>query len=233
MNGFELHRITHTSPSAINTWKRSRKNFILQKLFFQKSQPNAAMQRGIVVESAVASVLTGKATIENAITAALKEFNSKLRFCNDPKMGMERGQIGDMIIHACAALSIYGVPDFNGDKQHGINLLCRTDRWTLPVHGYIDFKYPKHKLIIDLKTTGSIPENMSEEHKRQGAAYKHANQDYDVKFLYVTNGGSGLHSIGEHMETMWRIKEILIEQEAFLASDSDKNKLLEVVSNEQ
>lgn len=234
-NGFAQHNVLWTSPSAINTWVYSKKNWVLNYLFGQRTPVNAAMKRGTVIEDAVVSVLIGDKSEEAAVNDAVNRFNREMTFSNDPRMEIERESITPSIKQAVVSLSIYGRPDFMpNSKQHKINTVCRTDQWSLPVVGYLDLVYPQHKLIIDIKTTHNIPKNgITAPHRRQGAVYAHAMADYTVKFNYVTPNETAIHTIDRVPETMAEIKQIILEMEVFLSSSDDKNVLLDQLTTKE
>lgn len=231
-NGFQCYNISWTSPSAINAWVYSRYSWVLNYLFNQKTPANAAMKRGIVIESAVASVLIESLTERGAVDAAIKSFDREMIFSNDRNLSLERDSIEPSIKQAVTALSIYGRPDFlpNG-KQHKINTPCETAAWSIPILGYLDLVYPQHKLIIDIKTTRNIPKNgITAAHRRQGAIYADAMPGYEVKFQYVSPDGGAIYPVDKIPETFAEVKNIIIDQEKFLASNNDKNALLETAA---
>lgn len=220
MNGFTKHGITHTSASQINMYTSAPCAWAAKYIFKRDFSTSAAMWVGKHVEQVVQDVLLGDA-LEDALKRQIDAFNHRFALCVDEKECARVHDIEPMALEAIAVLEQYGAPDFPKDEsgkivQHAIDLMCKGNDWSLPVKGYMDFVYPKHKLIIDLKTTLRCPSVMSASHQRQGAIYAAANSDYDVKFLYVTPKKSNLISVDSVNETMQDIKTILTRQEKLL-----------------
>ena len=237
MSGFKLHNLPHVSASSINSWVYSKEQWCLQYLFKQKTSRNAAMMRGVVVEDAIVSILSGTAPEDEAIKSAIVSYNRELMFSNDKNLCSERENIPHMVRQGVAALGIYGKPDPAPEgarhKQHKVEVLCRTENWSVPVIGYLDLKYDAHKFIFDLKTTNKLPEDMPAAHRRQAAIYAFAVPDCDVVFQYLSADGTISHQIDNVAAEMAAIKSILIEMEAFLSTSNDKEKLLETIQSEK
>ena len=217
MNGFQLHNQLHTSASSINSWAAAPDIWVAEKLFGVKQPGSAAMHRGNAVESALVNILAYGVDHEEAIRQAIETFNAKTALLGDPKADDERNAISAYVEQGVAALAEFGSPYFEADgKQNRIELLCRGDGWELPVIGYTDLNYPVHGLIIDVKTTGRAPSEMSAEHNRQAAIYRKASGNAQVKFLYLTPKKAVWHECLDVDGTLAEIKQILTEQELFL-----------------
>lgn len=234
MNGFELHGQAHTSASSINMWSDAPHMWIAQYLFGKRPTFGSAAKAGVIVEDAVVNVLARGFTMEDAIAAALGEYNkfTALSFTDSEK---KRGDaIPGMIELAIDALKQYGEPEFDiepitkNKKQKKIEILCNGNGWSLPIIGYIDLHFPKHGLVVDLKSTMRMPSEMSDSHKRQACIYQHAMGNQAVKFLYVTGKKSEIFNCGDVKDTLAEIKSILNRQERFL-SLGDKEKLRDIV----
>ena len=227
MNGFEMHGIKHSSISQINKWIDCPAAWVMSYLFNNKGSSSPAMWRGIFTEQAVADTITGKMKINDAIKNALKDFDGKTLF-DDGSSAKERANIDPMTRLAVEALEPYGKPDFPEDGQHRVSMNAKGDNWELEFMGYIDFKFPDHNLIIDLKTTMRMPSVMSIGHQRQRAFYQKSNGNAEVKFLYVTPKKCEFKEDGDVNELMAEIKIHLTRQEAFLRL-GDKEFIASVV----
>jgi len=228
MNGFEMHGIKHSSISQINQWIGCPAAWVANYLFDNKSSPSPAMWRGIFTEQAVSDTITGKMKIDEAIKNAVKDFDGKTLF-DDGSSEKERANIEPMTKLAVEALEPYGKPDFPEDGQHRVSLNAKGDGWNLEFMGFIDFKFPDHGLIVDLKTTLRMPSVMSFGHQRQRAFYqKSAGGNHAVKFLYVTPKKCEFKDDGDVNELMTEIKTHLTRQEAFLRL-GDKELLRSIV----
>lgn len=217
MNGFEKHGLKHTSPSQINMWEESPAAWAASYLYGRKFSFGVAAQIGVLTESVVASVLSESSTFDAALEYAKTTFN-KNNALNPNVKDLERvNDIGVMATQAIEALKQYGRPDFTLNGQHKIEIICKGDGWELPVIGYIDFLYPSHGLIVDLKTTMRMPSTMSGAHLRQGAIYQAAMGNKAVKFLYVTPKKCQSFDVdgAEHLK---EVKAILNRQEKMLAA---------------
>lgn len=226
MNGFEIHGIKHTSASQINLWSAEPALWMMEKLYGKKYRMSPAAKRGTVIEKAVVNVLAKGHNLDESIQFAIGEFDTFFSLSNDPKKDKERECIEPCILYAVECLKQFGEPEFMVDyNQQRIEILCRTDKWCLPVHGYLDLIYPKHKKIIDLKTTTRMPSEMSIAHQRQSSIYKTAYPDYDVEFLYVTPKKYDFKKCENHKELMAGMKSALIRQERFLSLSENKEEL--------
>ena len=228
MSGYTDHDIDHGSMSNLNKWIEAPDSWISGYLYGNKGTGSPAMWRGIFVEQAVADTITENLKIDKAIEKALKDFDAKYDF-DDGSVAKERKNIEPMARLAVGALEPYGKPDFPEDGgQHKVSMMARGDDWELNIIGFLDFKFPDHGLIIDLKTTGRMPSVMAKGHQRQRAFYAKASGNAAVKFLYVTPKKVALLEDGDTDEIMAEIKLHLTRQEAFLRL-GDKELLRSIV----
>jgi hypothetical protein len=228
-NGFEMHGLQHTSVSAINSWEECPDQWVAKYLHGIKFPGSPAMWRGICTEDAVRAVIEGGDSIEDAIKAALKVYDDKNGFDEDPAVEKERQNIAPMTEMAIEELKQYGKPEFpDGMKQHKVEMLCKTDDFQIPMIGYLDFVYPQHGLVVDLKTTLRAPSSMSKNHIRQRCFYEKAMGNHAVKFLYITPKKAIWLEDGDVNDEMAEIKATLIRQERFLRA-GDKDFLTSIV----
>lgn len=224
MNGWQSHNIAHSSPSSLNMFCECNGAWLAKYRFGYKFKFGVAAQIGVLVEKVVANALLGRLTLEDATTQAEKEF-LKTNALNTNEKDRERvSDIKAMSELAVAELKQYGEPDFNGEDQHKIELLAKGENWELPVIGYLDFKFVKHKKVIDLKTTLRLPSTMSDPHRRQQAIYEKAleNEGYEVSFLYTTPKKCAFLKNEDSGESLRQAKAILNRQERFLrAGDAE------------
>lgn len=216
MNGFQSHGIKHTSASSLNMWADCPGAWLAKYRFGHNFKFGVAPQIGVLVEKVVANALLERLTLDDAIAQAEKEF-LRTNALNTSEKDRERiTDIRAMAEIAYAELKKYGKPDFDGENQHKIELVCKGDGWELPVIGFLDFKYPEHGLCIDLKTTLRIPSTMTDAHRRQQAIYKRSLGNYGVKFLYVSPKKASLLDNEDDGESLRQVKAILNRQEKFL-----------------
>jgi len=221
MNGFTQHNITHSSPSSINMYASAPCAWVAKYILGRSFKFSNAAKAGTLAEEAVVNVLAHGWTEEKAIAEAVGEYNKACAF-GASDADRKRGEaIPGMVTQAVAELKQYGEPDLNcdliyGKRQHKAEMICKGDGWELPVTGYLDFYYPKHGLVVDLKTTMRLPSKMSDEHKRQGGFYRGAMGNATVRFLYVTGKDHVWHEVEEPAPILSEFKSILRRQEAFL-----------------
>lgn len=219
MNGFQKHGIKHTSPSSINTFAAAPDVWVAEKLFGLRGAMSASALRGIVIEEAVVNVIARGWMQEDAEKAAIARFNKETMFSISDKADKEKEVIAPCIDVALAELKQYGEPEFSTPgKQDKIELLCKGQGWELPVIGYTDMPFPKHGLVVDLKTTLKAPSEMSAAHNRQAAIYRQASGNNVVRFLYVTPKKHVWHECLDVKGTLAEVKEILNRQERFLSA---------------
>lgn len=227
MNGFEKHGLNHTSASQINMWEDCPAAWVAKYLYGAKFRFGVAPMIGTLVEKVVSDTLMGS-SYENALNEAENEFKRSTALITDKKDRERISDIGLMSALALEELKPYGEPEFiqkiNGYEQQKIELICNGATWRIPIIGYLDFVFPKHGLITDLKTTLRMPSTMSAPHCRQGAIYKKASGNKTVKFLYVTPKKTGWHEIENENDWLAEIKVILSRQEKFLNLDKEMIK---------
>lgn len=231
MNGFDLHGLKHTSPSQINMWESAPCAWVAKYLYNKQFSFGVAPLIGTLVEEVVANVLCG-AEFEASLAAAEAQFNKQTAIGVSAKDKERITDIAAMSEFALEVLKPYGEPEFVNKlgkrEQQRIELNCNGKDWVLPVIGYLDFVYPKHGLIIDLKTTLRCPSEISMAHARQAAIYSKAKGNMACKMLYVTPKKTALHGVDDVNAVLADIKEILKRQEAFLRL-GDKELLRSIV----
>ena len=227
MNGFEKHGIKHLSASSINLWTNAPDVWVAQYLFNKRSPLSAAAMRGICTEDAVVAVLTGDSEVAEAVKAAHDKFDKTFMVGNE-KTTKERNMIEPCMALAIDQLKEYGKPEFPEQGQQKVSITAKTDDYEIPVIGYLDFVYPEHGVIVDLKTTGRMPSTMSPEHQLQRAIYQKARGNQAVKFLYVTPKKTSMLEDGDPTELLNYAKKQISRLEKFLRAGT-KNDIKEVI----
>lgn len=222
MNGFERHNINHSSASALNMWADAPCAWISQYLYGNRGKFSPAAKAGVLVEEAVVNVLARGWTAEQATTAACESYNKFIALGASDSDRKRGDGLADMIGLALMELAPFGAPEFDRDgitgdaKQKKVEVMCNGDGFSIPITGFLDFFYPKHGLTVDLKTTGKMPSEMSDAHRRQQAIYQQAHGNHSTRFLYVTAKKSQMFDCINHKDTLDEIKAILNRQERFL-----------------
>jgi hypothetical protein len=229
-DGFTKHGIDHLSASSINLWANAPDVWVMQYLHGKRTPMGPAAWRGICTEDAVAATLLG-GSITECIDQAITKFEDRYRIA-DEDTTRERNRIKPMTELAVAELEQYGKPYFpeveEGDHhQNKVEITAKGDGWVIPVIGYLDLVYPDHGVVIDLKTTGRIPTQMSPEHQLQRAIYAKAKGNMAVKFLYVSEKKTNLLEDGDPTELLGKAKQQITRMEAFLRLlDKDEAKAI-------
>ena len=230
MSGFKAHGVQSLSASQINTYIGDPAYWVLQKLFKTRSEPNAAMVRGISAESGIVHGLFNlDASLEDCVALALREYDEKLALSNDPKYDSERAGIPGLIEYALQELRQYGVPS-NAQERITVKL----PDVTVPFFGYTDIEYADHGIIVDIKTTLRMPSSISEYHARQGAIYAHAKSNYAMRFAYVkpkpSKGQDRACNVYEMTSDdiatyLAQVREVALRMDRFLSISNDKHEL--------
>lgn len=220
INGFDKHKIKWGSASMFNQWIGAPDVFVAQRIFKRRMEFGAAAKRGQATETGVVFVLARGETVALATEKAIDQFNRETALDGDERRDIERDYIAPMIEQAVDALKDYGEAEVPTGKQEKVTILCRTPEWSLPIIGYLDFRFPRVSKIVDLKTTTRMPSVMSAAHQRQRAVYAKATGE-NVEFLYCTPKKAEIKADGDVDALMAEIKTHLIRMEKFLRLDDD------------
>lgn len=231
LNAFTQHGLTHLSPSSINLYVGDPSKWVAEKILGHRGPPGAAMARGSAIETGVVAVLMGD-SIEDGTAKALAEFDKQAQFSGiTGDVFKEREMIAPSIELGVDMLAQFGTPKFtNEGRQQKISINCRygdAEHEVIQLIGYLDLVYPEPQLIIDVKSTGRMPTEMSFAHQLQRAIYMRAT-GMDCRFLYITPKKAEFRSDGDVDEILAQIKVIVGRMARFLAL-GDKETLRQVV----
>lgn len=227
-NAFERHGIDHLSASHLNLFVAQPALWAASYLMKRKTLVGPAAHRGSAIESGVeAGLFDPSLPIKACQEIALSKYDSLTRgvlINTDPRVEKERDCIPGSVDVALAELRQYGIPEKPEDgRQHKIEVML--DGVPIPFIGYLDFTYPQHGLLIDLKSTARIPSEMGDPHCRQGAIYEKAKGNHQVRFAYVSKTKISVYVLNDgarHIASVTRIAKAI---ENFL-SLSDDGELL-------
>jgi hypothetical protein len=220
MSSYDDRGILWGSPSMINQYIAAPDVFCAQRIFKRRMQFGAAAKRGQATEAGVVFVVARGETVASATEMAVDQFNRDTALGGDDRRDIERDHIAPMLEQAVNALKDYGEAEVPTGQQEKVTILCRTPEWSLPIIGYLDFRFPRVSKIVDLKTTMRMPPVMSAAHQRQRAVYSKATGEV-VEFLYVTPKRAEFKADGDVDLLMAEIKTHLIRLEKFLRLDDD------------
>ena len=195
-NGFEKHGLSRVSVSQINKFRESPSAWACQYLGGAKFSVGWAAIQGFAVEAGVEwGVFNGVDTPE-CVEKAIEQLKERSQFLSNRAEELEKRKpiVKQMVENALEQLMPLGPPEqpSPGERQHSIGIPVRFkpgDNGTIDLIGYLDFWYPQHNLIVDLKTTAKAPSKWSLSHGIQAAVYQKAVQAMTgekpaVKFLY-------------------------------------------------
>jgi hypothetical protein len=156
-NAFERHGLDHLSASSINLFAAQPAMWAMQKLMGRKSMVGPAAHRGTAIEAGVEmGLFEPSAPVEACQEAAIARFNQLTALSADPAVEKERANIAPAVAIALAELRQYGVPEAAGEnRQHRIEV--QLPGVPVPFIGWLDFWYPAHGIIVDLKTRHACP----------------------------------------------------------------------------
>lgn len=226
MNAFERHGITHLSASSVNLFIAQPALWCASYLMKRRTAVGPAAHRGTAIEAGVEAGLFDPAMpVADCQKVALAKFHSLTRLSADPRIEKEREAIAPSVAVALAELRQYGLPTLpeDGTRQH--KLVIDLPGVAVPVWGFLDFFWPEHGIIGDLKTTARIPSEISDAHCRQGALYTRHGSNLEVRMIYVSAKKVAAYivpDIGLHLATFTRAAQAI---ERFLSLSEDAEKL--------
>ena len=192
---FEQHGIEHLSASQIIQFARDPAHYILERLIMKKEfTANPFTVRGQAAEMALAEKLFDpKKDDEVIIKEAHEKYHKDLLYKKFPDKQKQKELIEPMFQLSYDALKDYGLPTRPNQFQHKITLDIGKE---FPeVIGYLDFWWQQHNIIVDLKTSTSLPSYIKEDHQWQGTIYAAAEPDNEVRFCYVTGKKCAVYSL--------------------------------------
>ena len=230
MDGFKLHGLRSLSASQINDYAVDPAIWFLNKMIKTPFQTNAAMERGKAGESGIChGLFNPKATDQECVDLALKQFDEELGLSNDPKYDAERKNIPGLVEYGLKELRQYGVPSAQQEK-----LVIDILDVPVPFIGYTDLVYADHGIIVDIKTTTRMPSAISEGHSRQGAIYANSKSNYSMRFAYIkpkpSKGEDRACNVYEMSaesvsQKFAEVREIALRMNRFLLLSKDKEEL--------
>lgn len=230
MNAFEKHGITHLSPSSVNLWIAQPALWCASYLMKRRTAVGPAAHRGTAIEAGVeAGLFDPEMPVEECQKIGEAKFHSLTRLSADPRIEKERASISPSIAVALAELRQYGVPEASDDgRQHKI--VREVEGIGVPVWGFLDFWWPQHGIIVDLKSTSQIPSQVSAPHARQGAFYAGGKSNQQVRMAYVSAKRIAAYIVNDVEQHMASFVQTAQSIERFLSLSDDGEKLTRCLS---
>ena len=223
MNPFEQHGIEHLSPSTCNMFVASPAMFILTKLMKKKNSVGAAAHRGTAVETGIVHGLKNRAaSLSDCVGAASSQFNILTAMSTDPRLTKEKEAIAGFVEQGLMELKPLGEPTGEQGKiEHMF------DDLPVPFVGYYDLQFGD--IIVDIKTTHSLPSKISINHARQVALYMAAMRSNDGRVTYVTSKKAATYRVENAAEHLNALKTIGMTIQSFLSVSKDAKELASMV----
>jgi len=195
-NGFQTHGINRISVSNVNKFREAPDAWATQYLGGAKFVAGWAAIQGFAVEAGVEWGVFNGVDIPECVERSIEQLKERGAMMKGYAEEIEKRVpvVKRMTETALEQLMPLGRPEepAKGERQHSVGIDVRFadgDNGTVPLIGYLDFWYPQHNLIVDLKTTSKAPSKWSLSHGIQAAVYQRAVQSMTgerpgVKFLY-------------------------------------------------
>lgn len=223
---FERFGIEHLSPSSCNTFTSSPAAFILQKVLKKTSAVGPAAHRGTAVESGIAhGLLDPSASLEECVSIAREEFNKLSALSQDSRVEKERNALPEMVKTGLSELRTYGIPtSTQGHVSHEVEGLG------VPIIGFYDFEFANKGVLIDLKTTHSLPSKISMPHARQVSLYKACRGDnLSARITYTTPKKVATYELENHRDHLRSLERVALTIQRFLSLSEDPMELASLV----
>ena len=222
MSGLKQHKIEHVSASSLNLFAAEPALWVMERLLKMRSPVGPAAHVGTAVEAGVEWALLNHAERYDALPRALERYD-ELAQDADQKL-----KIAGMLEQALRQLEPYGRPDVPDDgRQHRVEIAL--DGVPVPCVGYTDFVFHSHGIIVDLKTSSTLPSAIKVSHARQGAVYARAFGNYAMRFCYVTAKKSAVYVLENPADHLAALANIARRLDRFLAVSADPAELAAIV----
>lgn len=225
MNSLERHGITHLSASSVNLFIAQPALWCASYLMGKRPPVGPAAHRGTAIECGVeAGLFDPELPVAECQKLAQAKFHTLTRLSADPRIEKERGCIDGSVEVALAELRQYGVPEKPEGEDRQSKLVIDLPGVCVPVWGFLDFLWPQHGIIGDLKSVGRIPSGISAAHARQGALYLRHGSNLQMRFLYVSGKKIAVYVLEDaaaHLASFTQAAQA-IEQLLSLSDDPEK-----------
>ena len=240
-NGFQIHGIKRISVSNVNKFREAPDAWACQYLGKKRFPSGWAAVQGKAVEAGVELALFNGLGIDDAQEHAISTLKKESLFFDNKLEEIEKRTpiIKRMVENALEQLMPLGMPEkpAEGQRQHSVGIPVRFaegENGTVDLLGYLDFWYPQHNLVVDLKTTSKAPSKWSLSHGIQAAVYQRAvaqqtGQRPSVKFLYCLTRQKDPFvwlEMTEGQEYLKKFKFTVTQMEKLLRLSHDSNEII-------
>lgn len=224
-NAFEKHGIEHLSASSVNLFIAQPAMWCASYLMKRRTPVGPAAHRGTAIEAGIeAGLFDPQMPVEECQKIADESFVRNTRLSAHPNIDKERATIAGSVEVGLKELRQYGVPAKPEEgRQHKLDIAV--PGVPVPVIGYLDFLWPNHGIILDLKTTSRVPSEISEAHARQGALYLRHGSNQQMRFAYLSAKKIAVYVLEDadkHLASFVRAAQSI---ESFLSLSDDAERL--------
>lgn len=224
-SAFEKHGIEHLSASSVNLFIAQPAMWCASYLMKRRTPVGPAAHRGTAIEAGIeAGLFDPQMPVEECQKIADESFVRNTRLSAHPNIDKERATIAGSVEVGLKELRQYGVPAKPEEgRQHKLDIAV--PGVPVPVIGYLDFLWPNHGIILDLKTTSRVPSEISEAHARQGALYLRHGSNQQMRFAYLSAKKIAVYVLEDadkHLASFVRAAQSI---ESFLSLSDDAERL--------
>lgn len=220
-----MSKLARHSPSSLNLFCAAPALWVLERVLNRRQPVGPPAHRGTAVEAGLAiGLMDPAATLEACVDTAMRKYRELTALSPDPRREKYGDDIPAMVASALVELRPYGVP--TGTQGF---VEWRPEGLQFPIVGYYDFAWEQHGVIVDLKTSATLPSQVKIGHARQVALYA-MSDNLDARVTYVTPKKIATYrveSIREHREAL---RQIAMTVERFMGLfPNDPAKLAGIV----
>lgn len=203
------------SPSSLNLFSSCLSMFVLEKVLGKRQPVGLPAHRGTAVEAGIAhGLLDLAAPVEDCIDLAQRKFAELSAFSRDPRLDKFAQSVGPMVTNGLAELRGYGVPS----STQGF-IEWRPEGLKYPIVGYYDFMWQDFGIVVDLKTSDTLPSKIKVPHARQVSLYTGGNLQGRVTYCTPSKVATYLlEDVPAHRAALHRMA---LACERFLALSDD------------
>lgn len=217
---FDIHKITHLSPSSINLYANEPALWVLQYLYGMRFPVGCAAHRGTAAETGVqAGLLDHDLSIEACHELALAHYDRLTALSTDAKREKERDALPGIVSNAIKELRQYG--RLTGYQRKIVN---RFDDVPVDILGFSDFEFEDAGVIVDLKTTLRLPSEISAAHARQVSHYI-AGTNTEGRVCYSAPGKLAVYRLEDPASQRAAMNNVARRIQKFLSISADKAEL--------
>lgn len=207
-----MSKLERHSPSSLNLFCAAPAMFVLERVLGRRQPVGPPAHRGTAVEAGLAIGLQDHAaTVEACVETAVRKYRELTALTPDPRRDKYGADIPAMVESALAELRPYGVP--SGAQGY---VEWRPEGLKYPIVGYYDFAWEQHGIVVDLKTTASLPSQVKIGHARQVALYA-MSDNLDARVTYCTPKKIATYSVESIREHREALRQIAMTVERFIS----------------